>query len=269
METSASWKKISIAFALTGLLLVTSACGGESDVTPSPVASSTSATSQPPATVPTNTADSHDSTIEDGPVIKTSKGDYTQIKLPANSLVFKYNPDITSPSATALYSEAEITEAQKFIANFVSTEVIDTPLNGNAETIEQWWERNESKLSPAVISDAKESLGKFEGTMSNSIVAEEPWQQDTEKQDYSYVYKAGVTRVSHLELKPTKVFADDGGGLAVQMDVSYQMPYNSSTVKAKMYVSGSYIFSAKKDANNEWQINGYRRTTTTQSQGIQ
>lgn len=273
VESVVQWKRTSMAIGLAGVIAATSACSGGNLENNSPTDTSTPTTitqttqAPTPSMVPTTPvkADTHDNTVELGKTVKTSKGEYTQAKLPENSVMYKYSPDLTDENVKAKYSEDEIVSAQKFIGNFVAEEVIDTPLNGGGETTEQWWSRNKDKISIAAQPDAYSSLGKSENGTSNSFVAEEPWQAEGEAKNYSYVYKADTPRVSHLQIVPTKVFLDNQGGIAVNVNLDYQMPFNSATKENKMYASGPAAYSVIKNDKGDWVINGYQRRTTTKT----
>lgn len=277
VESVVQWKRTSMAIGLAGIIATTSACSGGNLENNSPTDTSTPTTitqttqAPTPSMVPTTPAasESHDNTVELGDVVNTTKGEYSQVKLPENSVIYKYSPDITDDGVKAKYSEAEIVSAQKAIGDFVAKEVIDTPLNGGGETSEQWWARNKDKISIAAQPDVYNSLGKTENGTSKSFVAEESWQAEGSAANYSYVYKKGTPRVSHLQVVPTRVFLDNQGGIAVNMTLDYQMPFNSATQENKMYTSGPAAYSVIKNDKGDWVINGYQRHTTTKTASLE
>lgn len=263
------WKRSPIIVGLLGVILAISSCSGTVNTEPTKSAetkvSQEATVKASPSVAPTAGKVAYDNTVELGDVVKTTKGEYTQVKLPQNSPIYKYSPDQTDADVKAKYSEDEIVSAQKFIADFVVAEVIDTPLNGAGETPEQWWERNKDKISDGAKADVHNSLGVLENGDSKSFVAEEPWQLKPDAIPYSYTYEVGVPRVTHLNLTPTKVFIDNNGGIAVNVDCDYRMPFNSKDKENTMFVTGSAAYSVIKNDKGDWVINGYKRQTTSQT----
>ena len=111
-----------LAIGLAGLMIATTACGAPAEYVPA------------------------GPSIAGGEVIKTDKGEYLQSTIADDDPAMTYDPTTALGKPTDYLSLEQIEKGQKFAVKFIAEEVIDSPLNHNASSVDDWWSINANKF---------------------------------------------------------------------------------------------------------------------------
>lgn len=262
VESVVRWRRTASVAALGGVLAFTSACSGgainnENSPVPtsSPTSISQSATPAPSASAaPTSTIPANIGTpAPTGAAVTNAKGSYLQSTISPDDPAMKVNPGILDSSVQTM-DPAEVQAAQQSIVKFTAEEGLDSELNGGGANVDQWWEKNKSKLSPTYHTEMLATLKE-----GKPFVMNEKW-QEAYAGKYGYATSADKPRIYDRVINPRTVWSPSPGTVAVQMDVSYSMPVNPGVGKTGTGIqttSGTMTYSATKDANGNWLIDGY------------
>lgn len=263
VESVVRWRRTASVAALGGVLAFTSACSGgaiNNDNSPVPTSSPTSISqsatpSAPPAEIPSGIG----TPAPTGVAVSNSKGSYLQSTISDDDPAMQVDPSKVDPSLSST-DPADIQAAQKTIVKFTAEEGIDSTLNGGGDNVDQWWEKNKSRLAPAYHSDMLGTLKE-----GKPFVMNEKWQEAYEGK-YSYITDAKKPRIYDRKITPTVLWSPTPGTVAIQMDVEYKMPVKPGVGKTGTGIqttAGTMTYSATKDANGNWLIDGYDHNMKT------
>jgi hypothetical protein len=173
----------------------------------------------------------------------------------------KLNPAVLDATAKKA-NQADVLEAQKFAVSFMAEQGIDSPLNGDGMTSEEWFAKNESKLSSAYKEEFRQSLNE-----GKPFVLNEKWQKEKYNGKYHYLTSPDKPRIYDRKITPTKVWVLDNGSVAVEASVSYKMPVTpkvGETGTGVQTTAGTMTYAVAKDpATGKLLIDGYQHNMTT------
>ncbi|MFB9164145.1 hypothetical protein [Arthrobacter psychrochitiniphilus] len=256
-----------LAVGLSSLILLASGCSAS---TVEAVGGPTSTVSAVPAVSATPTAaaklfsvgGSLNTKLIPGVTVKTSKGAYLQAAIDPTDKVFQYDPKLVEAGVLDQWSVEDITAAQKFMVNFALTELIDTPLNGQAETPDQWYTRNVDKFLPIWHEDLRKIIGSVdENGESTSIVTEQAWMA---AKGIEYRYGADQPRMIGMEMAPTKYAVTPEGYLSIYFNALFVMSTEEGTADNQIDTNSNMQFAVLKtedgsfvfnEANNNYSYN--------------
>lgn len=155
---SAAFSRLSRTAALLAVSgLVLTGCGTAAEIPPA--TGEATETNQPPVAEATTAATA--SGVEAGAVINglptkkelanDGKGEYIQTTVSPDDPARIYNPAIVQSSATDLFSEAEIREAQEMLVTFIYEEVYDSTILGNPSdqaNVDRWVAKHADSFAP-------------------------------------------------------------------------------------------------------------------------
>jgi hypothetical protein len=260
VESVVRWRRTAAVATLGGVLAFTSACSGgaiNNDNSPAPTSSPTSISqTATPSASPSASASVPAAIGTPAPtagVVTTSKGSYLQSTISPDDPAMKVNQSIVDPSVQSM-DPADLQAAQQSVVKFTAEEGIDSTLNGGGENTDQWWEKNKSKLSPTYHTEMLQTLKE-----GKPFVMNENWQNSYDGK-YQYITSADKPRIYDRVITPKAIWSPSAGTVAVQMEVSYKMPVKPGVGKTGTGIqstAGTMTYSATKDANGNWLIDGY------------
>lgn len=251
-----------VALGLAAVLSagLTSCSGAGTAADPSPAIESATAgastSASPTAPVSAPTPD-----IPVSGVTTTSKGQYLQTTFDASEPAWNLDPAIVDPSAAGI-DPADMLEGYRHILTFLAEEGIDSPLNGGGQTPSEWWAEHEQDISAPFREDLRRAMVDE----NRPVLVRETGVQQYE--GYSYVYDPARPRLTSRTIKPTKLWTLDNEALtiAVEAQVEYTMavqPKPGTTQELRQPSNGTMTYSATKDTDGHWRIDGYDQKVAT------
>lgn len=256
VESVVRYRRTAAAVGLAGLMTFSTACSGGQDIGNAP-----ENTSSPSPSI-SQTAPAGPS-IAGGQVIKTDKGEYLQSTIADDDPAMKYDSTKATDEAKAQYTEDELKEAQKITSKYVAEEMIDSPLNNSAVSVDTWWTANKDKFDPNYHAETKKALDDGQGPVIRNL-----WQEER-KDTYSYVYSPTETRVFDRNMQNTKTYISPNGKVLVfdgefNYKAKIQNPADPSAGYATESTSGTYSLGLIKSESSPsgWVITGYQFNAT-------
>lgn len=243
------------AVGIAGLLTACTACGSGGQDMGSSTPEVTS--SHSPSVSPTATPVGPSTTA--GEVVKTDKGEYLQSTISDDDPAMQYDPAKFTDNAKAIFSAEDIQQAQKVGVKFVAEQVIDSPLNNGAVSVDSWWGENQNRFDPAYRASIRANIDN-----SASPVLLNKWHEER-KDTYSYIYDSKETRVYDRLISMNQgSVSEDGSLVVIEGEFSFKAkiknPSDPSAGYATESTSGTYKFGLSKnpEAPGGWQITGYQ-----------
>ena len=270
-ETLRRTRKTMSAIGIAGVIMATSACGGSGGGTvDTPISSPTPSTSiSAPATPSPN---SSPSAVTPGSIINglqtkkelvsDGKGQYIATTISPDDPSLKYNPAVVDPSASNIFSQEDITGAQKTAVTFMAEEGIDSTLNGNpsAEASEGWWNANKEKFDPAYQNELHGAITS--GDPNQALVFRGYFRENK----YSLAYGPAETHILSRTITPTQIIGGNMNGrnaIAVQADVSFSASATDNGAKIIESTSATMKYTMMKNSEGKWLITGFSNTFST------
>lgn len=252
-------KATAIAGAATMLFLVTSCTAGTAQVNAAPESSAVASPSSSPSAAATTPSGPKPGDVINGLPTKKElandgKGSYIQATVAEDSPLFDYKPSVVDGTASALFSKAEILEAQKIAIKFTVEEVLDSTMNGNptdAANKEAWWAKNKDMYHPSVQKEFyADVLGNNE---------EKPFvYRGYFRKNYDLAYGNDTTHLASYKLDLTRVAGGEANGLpglAFDFKSTFAMNANVDGNKTLEATNATQSLSLVKD-NGKWLIVG-------------
>lgn len=234
------------AVGLAGLMTFSTACSGGQDMGNSPEVSSSPSPSisQTAPVGPSITA---------GKVIKTDKGEYLQSTIAADDPAMKYDPSKSIANPEAHVSLEQIQKGQEFTVKYIAEDVIDSPLNNKASTVDSWWSENKDKFDPAYHESIRNDLEVRDGP-----VVQNKWHQDIDYK-YDYIYSTQETRISDRNISVNEVYYSDTNMLVFKTNYDYTAKVRTPDGIGFEKISGDYTVGLIPSDKNEsgWAISHY------------
>lgn len=253
----------------TMLFMVTSCSAGSNQVAASP--DNDSVTTSPSAS-PSASAVAISAGAKPGDVIKgiptkkelanDGKGTYIQATVADDSPLFTYKASAVQDTATALFSEADIVEAQKVAAKFIVEEVLDSTMNGNPTDTavkEAWWVKNKDRYHP---DSQAEMHADVMGNDDNKPITYRGYF----RKNYDLAYGNDTTHLNAYTLDLTSVGGGEAKGLpglGFYYNSTFSMNANVDGNKTLEASNATTSLSLVKD-NGKWLIVGYELHYSTQ-----
>ncbi|MCC3292909.1 hypothetical protein [Arthrobacter sp. zg-Y1110] len=226
------------AGALAGALAVTLSLGACSTEDPAP---ETSAAAEAGSSIPT------------AGTVKTSFGKYRQSTVTESDPAWELPDEAVGSDVLAEYSRDEVTDAYRFALTFAAEEGIDSPLNGEGVSVDDWWGDHKGDFHP---DNRPEMLTSLE--QGKSVVQREPW-QTKDYEGYSYIYDSGP-RVVERTITPDAAWLAADGGIAFRMNVNYTMRVTPGIGEAgdgRQVTNGYLTYSVREDGPGDWAITSF------------
>lgn len=262
------YKATALAGVATMLFVVTSCSAGTAQVAASPEssASATPSASTSPSVAAIPSGPKPGDVINGIPTKKElandGKGSYIQVTVAEDSPLFDYKPSAVEGTATALFSEAEIVEAQKVAMKFAVEEVLDSTMNGNptdVATKEAWWVKNKEMYHPSV---QEEIYADVLGNKDEKPVV----YRGNFRKNYDLAYGNDTTHLASYKLGLTRVAGGEANGvpgLGFYFTSTFSMNANVDGNKTVEASNATHSLSLVKD-NGKWLIVGYELYYKTQ-----
>jgi hypothetical protein len=267
MHNKTVWKKTASVATFVGILAFASACGS-SDKFNTPIPETASASASPTiaeTTIPTPTGPALPAGIgtpaPTGKLVSAPNGDYLQSTIKSDDPALQLNLAIMDASAQAL-RHADVLEAQKTAVSFMAEQGIDSPLNGGGISVDEWWAKNKDQIDPAYQDEIHTALSE-----GKPVILNEKWQQGKYGDKYRYITSPDKSRIYNRVITPKKVWVLENGSIAVQADISYNIPVTPGVGLRGTGIqttSGVMAYSVTKDpATGKWLIDGYDNNVNT------
>jgi hypothetical protein len=265
------------AVCAAGVIVALSACGvdgGKAQAEPpasastAPTTSATTSATATPSSAGVKAGDVINGIPTKKELANDGKGNYIQTTIAPDDSAFTFNPAIVSQEEPALFTDAEIKDAQKFIVTFLAEEGLDSTLNDNsadAAAQEAWWARNKEKIN---VSDRDELYRDVKSNDPNKpIVFRGQFRQDTDTSNkYSLVHGDNVTHIYSRKITPVEIKTGERNGqkligVNTQVDFSMNAVLDGKTVVEAS--SGKVGYTVTKSPEGKWVITGYYSNYTT------
>ena len=198
-------------------------------------------------------AGGQNTSVQTASEVKTSFGTYRQSTIDKSDPAWDLPDDAVATEVLAEYSRKEVAEAWHFALSFTAREGIDSALNGEGVSVQDWWKKNRSTFHPDNQSEMLTSLEQ-----GKSVVQREPWQTRDYK-GYSYIYDSGP-RVLERTITPDAAWLAQDGSIAFRMNVNYTMnvvPGIGSAGDGRQVTNGFMTYSVRKTDAGDWGITSF------------
>lgn len=184
-------------------------------------------------------------------------GEYSRVSLPDDSPVYAYNAGVVQPDVASLFSEQDISEAQRAAADFAVEEGVDSILVDSNRT-DEWYEQNASKFTEAGAADVQVALTQREkGSTLSGLVDNDV---NGGRTDYDIVTDGGP-RISAMNIDNSNVFMAPNGDLAVEFQGSVTRRAVAPTGETGTEVMNfTQTYSLQKGADGQWLISGWNNS---------
>lgn len=198
-------------------------------------------------------AGSRDTSVLTAGEVKTSFGTYRQSGIDKSDPAWDLPDDVVATEVLAKYSREEVAEAWHFVLSFTAREGIDSALNGDGVSVDDWWADHKDEFHP---DNRPEMLTSLE--QGKSVVQREPWQQK-DFEGYSYIYDSGP-RVIERTITPDAAWLAGDGSIAFRVNVNYTMrvtPDIGTAGDGRQVTHGYMTYSARKTDAGSWGITSF------------
>lgn len=245
------------AVGIAGLLTFATACGGQDSgsISPKIALSPSPSISEAGPTGPS---------ITGGKVIKTDNGEYLQSTIFPDDPTMKYDPSKNLGTPEYNISPERIQIAQEFALRFVAEEVIDSPLNNSATSVDAWWNEHKNLFDPAYHDSIRSDFDSGSDDDEGGPVTRNLWQKDVESFDYKYVYSPNETRFSEREMDVTEIYYSDKDMLVITIAYSYTAKVQTPEGVEPEKANGTYQMGLVPTGQNGsgWAISHYNTKWT-------
>lgn len=241
------------AVGIAGVLTFSTACAGGQDMERNSPETSPSPSPSISQTAPAGPS------VTGGEIIKTNKGEYLQSTISPDDPAMKYDPAVAYANPEEHVSREQIEKAQAFTVKYIAEDVIDSPLNNDAASVDSWWSENKNNFDPAYQESIRKDFDESEGPLIRNA-----WQKDFKDYEYNYVYSPTETRISDRDIKVNEIYYSDNGMLAVDVKYNYTAKVNTPDGIGYEKVSGTYLVGLIPSSANEsgWVISHYNSKYT-------
>lgn len=247
VESVVRYRRTVAAVGLAGLMTFSTACSGgqEPGNAPENLTSPSPSISQTAPAGPSITA---------GEVVKTDKGEYLRSTIKEDDPAMQYDESVVEPGTLAAVPREALESAHKYNVSFIAEEVIDSPLNNGAVSVDSWWEENQNRFHPGVRDSIRADFEDRDGPVIRGL-----WQKDVKEFDYNYVYSPQETRFSDRKIDVTNMYYTDKGVYVVETDFSFDAKVQTPTGLGTEKTSGTYKIGLIPDEQDkEWKISYYK-----------
>lgn len=239
-------RRTTLAVGLAGFMFLSTACGAGQGA-----GVDNDATASPSISLPAPAGPS----ITGGVVIKTDKGEYLQSTIADDDPAMQYDPATALGTPEDHLSREQIEDAHKFTVRYIAEDVIDSPLNDNASSVDSWWNENKRIFDPAYHDAIRQDFVDRDGP-----VVRNKWHEDVAVDyEYGYVYSSTETRISDRNIKIYETYYSENSMLVFKAKYDYSAKVPTPDGIGYEKVSGEYVVGLRpSDAGeSDWVITHY------------
>lgn len=247
VESVVRYRRTVAAVGLAGLMTFSTACSGgqEPGNAPENLTSPSPSISQTAPAGPSITA---------GEVVKTDKGEYLKSTISNDDPAMQYDENLVDPLTRENVPRENLESAHKYAVKYIAEEVIDSPLNNGAVSVDSWWAENKNRFDPQYHDEIYTTMIEKEGP-----VVRNNWQKDVTEFEYNYVYSPNETRLSERDIKVNSMYVSDTGVYMLDAEYSYSAKVNEPNGIGTEKISGTYRVGLIPSTTSPggWMINYY------------
>lgn len=258
-----------VLICMTALTL--SACGkGASEnltsttpsATPSPSVTSTGLPNQE-----TETVDNDRWGIVTGPEIIDAYGSYNQVRIDDNSPLLAYDTDVVVPGVADVYTNEQITVAQKMAVNFYVSEGVDSILtfDANQTAKDAWLVANSDKVDPSIQADLFATIDAASLEQAYQIVEGNygDWRHEAPYSINPAAYETDTPRVYFRHVTLENVSLSEDRDLKFDYTASYVRSVVVDEADRWETVEAQQSYTVRQQDDGTWKLIGWSGTSTT------